>query len=108
MKIHRNDHKQVKACFITNKTQVSGPQRSTYLRTSLITYVESTRQNTWNAKKCVLEDLMGLTKESYAKLTMYCHNMGAINHGLTLFIKMEGENHFQVFLHNSWTIYLGI
>ncbi|XP_022853121.1 uncharacterized protein LOC111374643 isoform X2 [Olea europaea var. sylvestris] len=52
-------------------------------------------QKAWKAKECTLEDLMGSTEESYAKLVRFCYNMGRINSGSVFFIKKDDENRFK-------------
>ncbi|XP_022899554.1 uncharacterized protein LOC111412920 [Olea europaea var. sylvestris] len=54
-------------------------------------------QKAWKAKECALEDLMGSTEESYAKLARYCHNMVRTNSDSTFFIETDGQNRFKYF-----------
>ncbi|XP_022841990.1 uncharacterized protein LOC111365688 [Olea europaea var. sylvestris] len=54
-------------------------------------------QKAWKSKECALENLMGSTEESYAKLARYCHNMEKTNPSSAFFIEMEVENCFKFF-----------
>jgi hypothetical protein len=90
--IRQNDHRQARSWFIGRQImhKFQDP-RTIYRPTDIINDIRReygvvmSYQKAWKAKECALEDLMGSTEESYAKLARYCHNMVRTNSDSTFF-----------------------
>ncbi|XP_022893831.1 uncharacterized protein LOC111408289 [Olea europaea var. sylvestris] len=100
--ICQNDHRQARSWFIGRQImhKFQDPQ-TIYRPTDIINDIRReygvvmSYQKAWKAKECALEDLMGSTEESYAKLARYCHNMVRTNSNSTFFIETDGQNRFK-------------
>lgn len=97
-----NDHRQARSWFIGRQIMDKYEDPRMIYRPSDIVNdvrlnygVKLSYKKAWKAKECALEQLMGSTEESYAKLARYCHNLGTTNHGSPYFIATEGENCFK-------------